>query len=61
LGVAFFILLHTHTSLHYGDCAKYKAKAVLLTLLFVVSYFVIQLNFEILSHNFGLDSFIFFQ
>ena len=61
LGVAFFILLHTHTSLHYGDCAQYKAKAILLTLLFVVSYFVIQLNFEILSHNFGLDSFIFFN
>ena len=61
LGVAFFILLHTHTSLHYGDYAQYKTKAVLLTLLFVVSYFVIQLNFEILSHNFGLDSFIFFN
>ena len=61
LGVAFFILLHTHASLHYGDYAQYKAKAILLSLLFVVSYFVIQLNFEILSHNFGLDSFIFFN
>lgn len=61
LGVAFFILLHTHTSLHYWDYTQYKAKGILLTLLFVVSYFVIQLNFEILSHNFGLDSFIFFN
>ena len=61
LGVALFILLHTHASLHYGDYAQYKAKAILLSLLFVVSYFVIQLNFEILSHNFGLDSFIFFN
>lgn len=61
LGVAFFILLHTHASLHYGDYVQYKAKTLLLTLLFVISYFVIQLNFEILSHNFGLDSFVFFN
>ena len=61
LGVGCFILLHTHASLHYWDYAQYRAKVILLTLLFIVSYFVIQLNFEILSHNFGLDSFIFFN
>ena len=29
--------------------------------MFISSYLLVQLNFEILSHNFGLDSFLFFN
>ena len=61
LGVALFVLLHLHSSTTYKDYSNYKKKSILLLILFVGTYFLVQLNFEILSHNFGLDSFLFFN
>lgn len=61
LGVGLFALLHVHSSTTYKDYSDYRVKSVLLLILFIGTYFLVQLNFEILSHNFGLDSFLFFN
>ena len=61
LGVSLFVLLHLHSSTTYKDCSNYQTKSALLLILFIGTYFLVQLNFEILSHNFGLDSFLFFN
>ena len=61
LGVALFVLLHLHSSTTYKDYSDYQKKSMLLLILFIGTYFLVQLNFEILSHNFGLDSFLFFN
>ena len=61
LGVALFVLLHLHSSTTYKDALSYRIKSTLLLILFAGTYFLVQLNFEILSHNFGLDSFLFFN
>ena len=61
LGVSLFVLLHLHSSTTYKDYLDYRVKSMLLLTLFIGTYFLVQLNFEILSHNFGLDSFLFFN
>ena len=61
LGVSFIVLCNAHASLNYWDVLSYRTKSALLGTWFVGSYFLVQLNFEILSHNFGLDSFLFFN
>lgn len=61
LGVSFIVLCNAHASLNYWDLLSYRTKSALLSAWFIGSYFLVQLNFEILSHNFGLDSFLFFN
>lgn len=61
LGVSILLLYNAHASLNYWDFLAHRIKTLLLGLLFISSYLLVQLNFEILSHNFGLDSFLFFN
>lgn len=61
LGVSILLLYNAHASLSYWDLAAHRIKTSLLGLMFISSYLLVQLNFEILSHNFGLDSFLFFN
>ena len=61
LGVSILLLYNAHTSLNYWDLSAHRIKTLLLGLMFISSYLLVQLNFEILSHNFGLDSFLFFN
>ena len=57
--VAVTLLLHSNFSLTNTVFFVFKKHALLL--IFLVSYFFIQLNFEIVSHNFNFKIFYFFN
>ena len=59
--VTLFILLLSHSTLVIGSFKNYMKKYDLLFLIFLFSYFFLQLNFELVSHNFGLKFFFFFN
>ena len=51
----------THSLLRVSTFQNYLTKFTAMILLFIVSYFFIQLNFELVSHNFGSKFFFFFN
>ena len=55
------LLSLTHTSLTLNSITFTRFKSFQLSSLFVISYFFIQLNFELVSHNFGSKFFFFFN
>lgn len=63
LGLLF--LLNTLTLLHFNinllNLKKYLEYYFFLTLVVLFYYFLIQLNFELVSHNFGIKSFFLFN
>ena len=59
--VTISLLSLTHTSLTLNSITFTKFKSFKLASLFVTSYFFIQLNFELVSHNFGSKFFFFFN
>ena len=54
-------LSSTHSLLTVSTFQNYLTKLTAMVLLFIVSYFFIQLNFELVSHNFGSKFFFFFN
>jgi len=63
LGLIFMVnciaLLHTNGL--SGSLVQIKLKMQLLTLLTLLCYYTVQLNFEFVSHNFGIKSFFLFN
>lgn len=57
--LALLSILHTH--LPASNYASLRLKAVLLLAAVAESYFFLQLNFELVSHNFGSKFFFFFN
>lgn len=55
------ILAFVHTQYKLNDSNLSSLKAVSLGLLITLSYFFIQLNFDLTSHNFGAKFFFFFN
>ena len=51
----------THSSATGSTFQNHLTKLTAMVLLFIVSYFFIQLNFELVSHNFGSKFFFFFN
>lgn len=61
LEISLIALLFTHSSLSVLRSVRLYIRHLLLTLCFISSYFFIQLNFELVSHNFGSKFFFFFN
>ena len=57
--LALLSILHTH--LPTSNYASLRLKVVLLLAAVAESYFFLQLNFELVSHNFGSKFFFFFN
>ena len=55
------ILVNLHTIFYVGYLSYWKQKVKLMTLILIFSYFFIQLNFDLVSHNFGVKFFYFFN
>ena len=56
-----FILVNLHTIFYLGYLPYWKLKTKFMTLVLIFSYFFIQLNFDLVSHNFGVKFFYFFN
>ena len=56
-----FILSNIHTTFSFEDSHKLFKKIKLMVYVLVLSYFFIQLNFDLVSHNFGVKFFYFFN
>jgi len=54
-------LISIHTPLFHDVLINFQLKLKVLTLVLVFSYFFIQLNFDLVSHNFGAKFFYFFN
>lgn len=61
LEVSLLTLLLIHSSPKSSFSSNLRIRHLLLTCAFVGSYFFIQLNFELVSHNFGSKFFFFFN
>ena len=61
LFVTLVILSTTHSKILTRNLEYIRAKAIILASIFVASYIFIQLNFELVSHNFGSKFFFFFN
>lgn len=59
--VALILSLIAHSSLFYKNTFYLNLKAQTLLGWFLISYFFIQLNFDLVSHNFGAKFFFFFN
>lgn len=61
LGPTLLILSFTHSNTTVLTFPTYYKRQIWILLFFFFSYLLVQLNFEILSHNFGLNFFYFFN
>lgn len=61
LFVTLVILSTTHSKTLTRNLEYTRAKTIILAAIFVASYVFIQLNFELVSHNFGSKFFFFFN
>lgn len=61
LEVSFVALSLSHSYYRIRHCEKFLLKCAWLIFLLITSYFFIQLNFELVSHNFGSKFFFFFN
>ena len=61
LTLTLFLVSIQHSILSSSMQLFLRAKMLVVTLLFVLTYFFIQLNFELVSHNFGSKFFFFFN
>ena len=61
LEVSFAALALNHSYFRVRCYEKLSLKAIPLVSVFIMSYFFIQLNFELVSHNFGSKFFFFFN
>lgn len=61
LEVSIFILVLIHTSAAVKNFVRLTLRSTLFLSFFISSYFFIQLNFELVSHNFGSKFFFFFN
>ena len=61
LEVSFAALALNHSYLRVRHYERFLLKATLLVSVLIMSYFFIQLNFELVSHNFGSKFFFFFN
>ena len=61
LGPLALILILGHSFISINVFRNYCYKIFIFTFIFFLSLFMVQLNFEILSHNFGLKFFYFFN
>jgi len=59
--VTLFGLLSLHLVMTYTDLFKITTKVITKTLIILFFYFFIQLNFDLVSHNFGTKFFFFFS
>lgn len=59
--VTFSALVITHNAATYLSVRNLFTKLLIMWLLVLVSYFFIQLNFDLVSHNFGSKFFFFFN
>ena len=56
-----FFLYLTHKSLYSSIVTKLNSSTLLIVFWILLSYFFIQLNFDLVSHNFGVKFFYFFN
>ena len=61
LEISFVALVVNHTYLSYRHFDNILFKFMILILVLFATYFFIQLNFELVSHNFGSKFFFFFN
>jgi len=62
-GLLFLLLtlINLHTTFYIEDSSRLLKKIKTLIYILVLSYFFIQLNFDLVSHNFGVKFFYFFN
>jgi len=62
-GLLFFlyVLVNLHTTYFLEDFFKLNKKNKFMVYVLILSYFFIQLNFDLVSHNFGVKFFYFFN
>lgn len=61
LTLTLFLVSIQHSLLSFSTQSFFRAKMLISALFFVLTYFFIQLNFELVSHNFGSKFFFFFN
>lgn len=59
--VSLYSLYNIHSSTLTTSISQWGERSLLLTLVIILSYYFIQLNFDLVSHNFGSKFFFFFN